>query len=143
MKFIWNILRLLKYSYLERVAFQLYTLQCKGCPSGTCRVPQLHPTGGKLPRRECVVSPTHLDALECIANFESDPLPPQSCHLNSYIHLNRPYSIYSYSRCRLEAVTLLLTLAALCGSDIITGGFFPIWPDLGCYKWIYIIVRCY
>jgi hypothetical protein len=46
----------LKHSRLERVAFQLYTLQGKGCPSGTCRIPNLHPAGGKLPCREYVAS---------------------------------------------------------------------------------------
>jgi hypothetical protein len=65
-------LLLLKYSSLERVAFQLYTLPLKRCAFGTCRVPRLHPPGAKLPRRKCVASVANINALESIANFESD-----------------------------------------------------------------------
>jgi superfamily II DNA helicase RecQ len=36
---------LLKYSTLEGVAFQIYTLPPKSCPFATCRVPSLHPAG--------------------------------------------------------------------------------------------------
>jgi hypothetical protein len=41
--------------------------------SGTCRVSTLYPAGAKLPRREHIASSVDLDALEYIANFETDP----------------------------------------------------------------------
>jgi hypothetical protein len=64
---------LLKYSRLERVAFQLYTLRGKYYPSGIRRVLTLHPKGSKLPRREYITSFVNLDVLEHIANFKSNP----------------------------------------------------------------------
>jgi hypothetical protein len=87
-----NVTNLLKYPTLERVTFQLYTLSPKSCPCATCRVPTLHPAGAKLPRRGYVASSVDLDALEHIANFESDP----ACLKVAIFERLAPFYIFSH-----------------------------------------------